>query len=359
MDADRLCRNATPMAARCLVLDDRHGREVVLAIAKITYSVEPDGRVVFGPQRDVREIDVPWTRARGSSLRYPSDAVDEKPGTDVVVNGTAYPPEPSATAMDVSVRVATARGPLVKVARVYGRRVWYRSAFGVAPGPPAPLAPTPLTYENAFGGVDDTDPAHVLVDPRNPSGTGVARDRRRLVGEPTPCIEDPEAPLTSRAPAPAGFGPIHPWWSPRVERLGTCDDRWQAERAPIRPVDFDPRHASFAPPGLHSEAPLAGDEPFEIAGLRPEGIWRFRLPRYAPRFWSVVRGARAELPTHLDTVLVDANARQIELTFRASAPLPRKAQVFEAIEVGGEGDLPFHAMARGGRGALALWSTTP
>src|SRR5690606_33896135 len=102
---------------------------------------------------------------------------------------------------------------IAKRVRVHGPRIWHQGATGVTPGPAGALVPTPLVWELAFGGADPEEPA--FVDRRNPAGSGFAHKRRRLVGREAPRIESLEAPLASRHPAPAGFGPIAEHWEPR------------------------------------------------------------------------------------------------------------------------------------------------
>lgn len=329
------------MAVRALPMTDGRGAEVAVVIAKMSYAVDAAGRAVVA-SAPIR-LHAVWA---GRSVRWPSDVAVEKPGTDVLLLGTAYPPAHRAvTEMYVRLRV----GPVDKAVRVHGRRVYQRhGALGVAPGPAAPLAPTPLVYDRAYGGVDHSDHAAPLVDRRNPAGVGVARDPLRLVGTPAPEIEDPLAPLTSAQPAPAGFGPIAPDWEPRVRLAGTYDERWRRERAPVPPLDWDPRHGCSAPEGQWCEAPLVGDEPVEVVGATPEGRWQFQLPRYAPLFGVTVRGKLAALPTHLDTVLIDADAGTVELSWRASFPVPRKAELIEKIHVVGSNPLPWGALGEVG-----------
>ncbi len=343
MDLDRLCENHTPMVVRCAVLPDAVGREVLTTIAKLTLVVAPDGGVLLGtPPRPVRDQAVPTSGDPWASHLYPSDLVDEKPGTDVLLVGTAQPPaDRSATWMDVTLRVAAGRRPIDKTVRVFGTRVLYRGAWDVAPGPPAALLPTPLVYELTYGGRDDQSPGEApLVDWRNPAGTGVARDRARLVGQRAPALEHPEAALGSRKPAPACFGPLPPSWLPRSALAGTYDEAWSKTRAPFRPADFDPLHHACAPPDQRSEEPLFADVPVEIIGVTRSGIWRFRLPRYAPMFQAKVSGQTRDLPTHLDTYLIDADAGVVELVWRTSLPLPRKSQDLQAIRVTDAGPLP-------------------
>lgn len=345
MNLDRLCHNRTRLHLRCLPLDDHHGRELVVVIAKLTWAVAEDGSATVAPaQSPVRLFDVPVTPDDPwSSLRYPSDIAAERPGTSVLLVGQAYPPaDRRVTAEDVSLRIEAGSHTVQKTLRVHGERVFVKSMLGVSPGPAAPWTqPVPLIYERSFGGRDESDPVNLLVEPRNPAGLGVARDRERLVGTRVPEIEDPRAPLGSRSPAPAGFGPIPTHWAPRAGRYGTADARWQRERSPIAPLDFDPRHNCPSPDDLWSGAPLSGDEPVEIRGAVPEGLFRFQLPRYAPVFKAVIRGQVSACATHLDTFLIDLSdpsARRVELSWRTAVPLPRKSEQLEKIYLLDEGE---------------------
>jgi hypothetical protein len=348
LNVDRFLDNRTPMTVGLIPLADRHGREVLTVIAKLTWDVSPTGVASLAvPQPDVRFSEMRAVEGIWSSVRYPSDIIDEKPGTDVVLVGTAHPPaDRQVTEMDVHLRVEAAPRPLEKTVRVFGQRIYYKAMLGVAPGPPAVLGKTPLLYELALGGRDESDPAKIVLDPRNPSGVGFATDKARLIGTRAPQLE-----VTDGKSAPAGFGPIPAHWSPRSERAGTYDKTWETKRAPLRPVDFDLRHNSVAHPDLWSETPLIGDEPVEVIGATPEGAWRFRLPRYAPVFASVIlepdsadptrppKRVEAQHPTHLDTFVIDADARCVELTWRAAIPLPRKSELVRSIVVTASNEL--------------------
>jgi hypothetical protein len=341
-------QNQTLMTVRCLPMVDRHGQDVMVAVAKIAYAVSPAGAVTLAPPPIVRLFDVATSDAARSSLRFASDMVDDKPGTDVVMVGTAHPPAGSAaTSVDVALRIGRAGKPLGKLVRVHGPRVWYQGVRGVVPGPAAWLEPTPLIYELAFGGVDDESAEAPVVDWRNPSGSGVAADRATLIGRAAPQIEDPGAPLDSSEPAPAGFGPIASSWLPRARLAGTYDERWRRERAPVRPLDFDPRHNSVAHPDLWTATPLAGTEPVEVLNATADGAWCFALPAYAPEIRAVMRGIVTKLGTHLDTLHIDADRRTVELSWRASIPMPRKLEQLDAVVVSTSDELPERVFAAG------------
>jgi hypothetical protein len=202
----------------------------------------------------------------------------------------------------------------------------------VVPGRATTLRPTPLVYELAYGGTEESD-GEVLMDARNPVGTGVARNPRDLVGRAAPVLEHPKAPLHTGRPAPAAFAPLHEGWEPRASFGGTYDEEWARSRAPVRPVDFDPRFFCSAPPELWSAQPLRGDELVEVLGAWPDGPWQFALPGYEPRFALVNGSSSRALATHLDTVLVDADHGRIELTWRTAVPAPRKLERLGRIQV--------------------------
>jgi hypothetical protein len=266
-----------------------------------------------------------------SSIRRPSDLAPYKPGTDVILVGHAHGQNPSATFVDVTLRV----GNLQKIVRAHGLRALQLASFGgLSAGPARPLRePVPLRWELAYGGVDRSDPERPIAEPKNPLGRGFAKNGKALVGQPAPQLEDPARPFGGRDPVPASFGALHRHWQPRVSFAGTYDDAWMETRMPILPRDFDDRYHVTAPPDQWSLRPLFSDDPIELLGATEEGALRARLPRISPRFRALVDGATKELPTHLDTIFIDADARRVELTHRASVRLPPKWERLQSIEV--------------------------
>jgi len=314
---------------------DKDFREFLAPVIKYTFRVDPYG--VVTPEDDSpAEIDLADTyhgeEASKASIRRPSQVFDSKPGTDVILLGHAHPPVGrSVSHVDVSLRV----GPIAKTVRAHGLRVWQLPSIGaLKPGPARPIRePIPLIYELAWGGMDFSDEKKPVGEPRNYVGRGVARDPRTLADMPAAQLEDPAKPLDGRSREPAAFNPIHRHWQPRASYAGTYDDVWMATRMPLLPADFDVRYHVCVPPDQWSAVPLRGDEPFEILGATPEGVWRFQLPRVALGFSSWTKGQRTEHRTYLDTILVDADAGRVELTWRTAIPLPRKYEMLERVLV--------------------------
>jgi hypothetical protein len=126
---------------------------------------------------------------------------------------------------------------------------------------------------------------------------------------------------------PAGFGPIGRTWQPRLALAGTYDERWQNERAPELPEDFDYRFFNAAPPDQQLEGFLHGDESLWVENLHPElSRLTVRLPGVRIRAFfeaapdlgddrGVVSGLR-ELRLRLDTAWLDMEALRLVLVWR-------------------------------------------
>lgn len=307
---------------------DSRGREHLLLVVKVVFAVDPSGRVQLvedGPAP--YPCDEFWgDDLMKSGIRRPSDLALEKPGTEVLLIGSAHARTPRDTHADVRLAV----GPVDKTVRAFGLRVWQRGEGGVVPGVARPIhEPVPLVWELAFGGMDLSEPSDPRSEPRNTIGRGVARDPSSLVNQVASQLELPGKSFRE----PAGFGPLHRHWQPRAAFAGTYDQAWMDTKMPVLPDDFDPRYNIAGPHDQWSAAPLRGDERFHVSGATNAAAWRFALPRVAIGFSSRVAGRTQSHRTHLDTILIDADQGRLELTWRASFPTPTKYEQIEKIEI--------------------------
>ncbi len=307
--------NDTPFAALALPLLDADGREKLLVVVKATFDVASEKPRRADAQPPVRVEDELRGDPGKSSLEAASDLAPGKPGTDVLVEGSAYTQPSDRTSVLVAVRL----GPLTKGVRVFGDRVWQRGVAGLVPSAPKPFASIEVTWERAFGGTDET--AGGAAHPENPVGVGFRGKASTLstAGTPLPNVEAPAALLRSAGdrPAPAGLGPILPHWRARERHAGTRDDAWRNDRAPFPPRDFDPRFWQSAPPDQILAGHLVGGEPLKVVGMTPDRPLEVALPRLAPTV-IVGLGAR-ELeapPGACDTVAVDCEKRTVSLAWR-------------------------------------------
>jgi hypothetical protein len=316
-------QNRTDGKHLAIPMKDRDGNPILAVIVKYTYRVSPTGRVERdddGPEP--RAIDVPnGEDPAKSSIKYPSDLFDYKPGTDVVLVADAYG-RAGATYADVWLRM----GSIAKSIRAHGLRVWQKGLLGgLVPGPAMALrAPVPIQYELAWGGEEDQ---------RNTVGTGVTKNASALVNQPAAQIELAGKPIGERGNVPASFGPLHRHWLPRAGYAGTYDKKWEETRMPLLPADFDHRFNVCVPPDQWSATPLWPNEPIEVIGGTEDGAFRVALPPDAPAFSSLSGGVRREHRTHLDTVVIDTRDRFVELTWRVAIPLSPKLEMLAEVRI--------------------------
>jgi hypothetical protein len=331
-------QNRTPFAFDALFVADEEGRPVVAPIVKATFDIAADGSLKLADE----QLPVDFTgRHHGepaeSSYRFEPDVAFTKLSTDVVLHGHANAPSARSTSVDVELRV----GPVERRIRVSGDRVWVKRLLGIAPSAPERFEKVPLIYERAYGGWDRSpeDPAHHAPHAANPVGVGYRGKHARFVERsPLPNLEDLKHPLTSyrgKAVA-AGFGFVCPHWEQRRALAGTYDDAWARERMPLLPRDFDRRFFSAASPGLIAPTYLRGDESVQVQGASPEGRLAFRLPGVRPACRIALRRSEETRLAHLDTAIVDADARRLILVWRCFTTLRDGPLDVRAIEVSAE-----------------------
>lgn len=334
--------NTTPFRTRLVPGMDLERRDTLTVVIKGTFVPGADAVAQIAPeQADVALADVHWGDPTSSSVRYESDLAPTKPGTDVVLNGSAYAPRGGADALVVVLRA----GPLSKSVRVHGNRYWGRDAYGrYRPSSPARFESIALTYENAFGGgatSKDRPPSERAAaptgDPRNPVGAGwFAPGAAPSAESRVPHLEDPSAPLGAPGdrPPPACFAFVHRSWAPRAALAGTCDDAWKKTRAPFLPLDFDPRHHLAASSGLTSSKHFVGGERLEASYVRPSGLaFHCTTPTTALDVKVLVRGKDRVERALLDTIVIEPDAERVLCTWRATFSVPRELLYVDRVKI--------------------------
>jgi hypothetical protein len=326
--------NHTDFAAEVLPIIDRTGAPARTVIVKATYSLaDPAALRLADKQNAVRLGHECWGPPEVLDIRLPSDYGLPKEGTDFVLSACAVAPRHrTPTSVDVDVQVAGRH----KVLRVHGPRHWQQGIAGVVPSPAQALVRVPLAWSRAWGGLDISDPAHPLEEPRNPVGSGVTRSAARLVGLPAPQIESPAHPIRAAGGSnePQGCAPIAPHFAPRRHAAGTYDENWLKSVYPARPADYKSLHENCAVPDLQFADGLRGGEPVYVAGTHAERIFEFRLPKWLVHVRAQIDGALQDQRPSLDTVVVDTEALTLELVWRAQFACPaRMRDRFTGIRV--------------------------
>jgi hypothetical protein len=269
-----------------------------------------------------------------------TDLAPFKPGTDVTFIGAAFAPGGvAASSWTCGLKV----GPLQKRLRVYGPRFWRaktrktwrglidREKEDVIAGwdltAGEPVTHVPIDWRFAFGGrMEDGE-----VFERNPVGIGLV-DETRFRERPewrAPQIEDADVPIhsVSDRPAPAGLGPISPFWEDRINKAGTYDDVWLKKRHPLLPQDFDLSFWQAAHSDLVANPWLEGSEAFELDHLLPGmDVFRGRLPDVRLEVTidqgkGPARGAMVLDGVHFD---MRPGVGRVFLTWRIGFPWPER-----------------------------------
>lgn len=318
------------------------------------------------------------------SFRTLSDIVGYKPGTDVVVNGSARPPRPTSH-MTVGVNVDDR---FQHRAEVFGRRVCDHVGGRVVFSDPEPFEEIPLRLENAYGGRDASferdvvdevrrtaDPealrrsAAALEDifrsgnsaryPRNRFGKGwiIENLPEAVQGRELPNLELPTDRLTperlivgnplawSKQPLPASFGVLDLSTFPRSAMCGlppaTTDPPlpYPEVEQGLLPPDFCRGNLFTTPPEkmpelVHpwvgrSASPalwlpfLQGSEWIALEGMDPaHPLCTLRLPGERPYFQVHGMGRRpVEMDAELYMVDIDVPARTVVLIWVGRLPL--------------------------------------
>lgn len=327
--------NGTPFAVEPVFTSDEEGRPLLVPVVKATYRIGADEVLALAEeQAPVLVGGEQYGKPEESSYKYEPESVPLKPATDVALLGHAHgggAPE---------VMVALQVGPLRKMVRVVGDRVWFKSMGSVGISKPRPVDQVPLQWERAFGGWDRVppDPKQHRFEPRNPVGVSFRTSAKHFEdGLRLPNLEDPAEPLESfgQRVTPAGFGFMGYGWEPRTKLAGTYDEDWSKERMPLLPRDFDRRFYNGAAPGLTAQGYLRGDEKVAIVNASARGRLSFRLPGAPPPQVTVELAVidDAELALQLDTVIIDTDQDQVLLLWRGLVPLREGPHDVRAIRV--------------------------
>lgn len=274
----------------------------VTCTVKATFNIVPGGTVTPLDEQPLFEGDVP-SKAEQPECLYAADLVPYKPKADLLLRATCH--TPGARGM-TTCPVKFSVGSWSKELAVIGNRSWDKGIVFNKMGEPEEFNTVELTWANAFGG-----PGFKL----NPAGKGRKDGRLPNVEYPDELVKSP-----GNQPTPASFGPVDRNWKQRTGKLGTYGKKWQKERWPAHPEDFDWTYHNAAPEDQQIEF-LRGDETISLTHLHPDHP---ELSTTLPgiRLRSLVRrreeGSLVEhdVPMNLDTLYVNAQKGTLTLIWR-------------------------------------------
>ncbi len=328
--------NATGMQAGYTLGMKPDGRESIVVAIKGTFEIPHNGAQprLASVQEKLVEADVFSGEPGFSAPVYETDYAPAKPQCDVILNGSAYASGGRPTAR---IQVALQIGPVTKSFAVLGNRMWQKGLVGFKASEPQPFLVMPISYNNAFGGVDNTheNPAKHKAVLTNPVGVGFHENLKTefVEDKPLPNTEelDREVSKPNGNYKPMAFGVIGRAWEPRPAYAGTYDQTWIDNHFPFLPPDFNEAYFQSAP--LDQQMPFPrGGEKIILTHLTREGRTVFALPKdlAMPVTFYLKNYEEKETNAVVDTIVIEPDAQRFMLTWRASLPL--RKNIFEVAQ---------------------------
>lgn len=332
----QITSNTTGMLAALAVAADPEARDHCVVAIKGTFRTDARGQLhLCAEQQPLVVTDEHYGDPATTAVRYECDFALAKLRTDVVVVGKAVAPRGrAATRLPVRLEVQGR----IKELTVHGERHWVTMLGMLSKSAAAPFIEMPLTWDRAFGGIDDSrGPDRVAMDLANPIGVGFHPHRKSaaIAGLPVPNIELSGEAISSPRDrhTPAGFGCMGRSWQPRAALAGTYDERWRDEQAPYLPVDFDAAYFQCAP--LDQQFPLFhGGERIRCVNMAESEVVDYAIPAVHVPVWFRFHDVDVERAAVLDTVIVEPHLMRVMLVWRASVPLRKKLTALKEIFVG-------------------------
>lgn len=328
--------NATRMKAAYTMGLRPDGRELLVVVVKGTFTIPRAGvEAELAPeQADLVMADEFSGEPGLGAPTYESDFAPNKPRCDILLNGSAYAPGGHpAEQVDVGLRV----GEMMKTFSVVGNRTWHRSILGVTASHPEPFVKMPISYDNAFGGVDKSfeDESKHAACIENPAGRGfhVNLASEAIEGKPLPNTEELGKPVKNPKGSyhPKAFGPIGRGWQPRPKFAGTYDRDWIDNVFPFLPKDFDDRYFQCAPLDQQVDR-LHGGEEVVLLNLTSDGRTVIKLPRLeVPVTFYRKDYTEQQVMAVNDTLIIEPDKHRLIMVWRTSLPL--KKNMFEMAQV--------------------------
>jgi hypothetical protein len=331
--------NSTQMQAghtSCRIPD---GRELLVVIVKGTFKIPRRGEVLelTGMQKSLVDVDEYTGEPGTSAPLYELDYSPFKRYCDVLFNGHAYAPGGKPT---TRVKVTLSLGPMSKSFVVTGDRVWESETFTIHPGYPGVFDKIPISYDRAFGGIDnyhDNRDKHSAFM-RNPVGKGYHRQLKKTFVNRSPMPNTEEVTRSVSMPngnyTPMSLGPVGRSWSPRIALAGTYDQDWTEHQYPLPPKDFDSAYFQSAPTDQQIPYPQGG-EPVYLKNLDREGEVNFSLPVIdMPVLFCFSNGKRIKKNAVIDTIILEPDEDLFSMTWRAFSPLNDNILAVPEVQVG-------------------------
>ncbi len=335
--------NYTPFPAATWETTASTDQLYMSAVCRIKYKfVSTDKQGIWdlipdADQGNLHDEDIFYDDEANEQIRYPSDYLPHKSGTDIIVNGVARTSSPQQTWIcNLSVHSNTNQCLLDTSLRVWGERFWRRQAitgFWRLDTTAKATDNVPIRYRYAYGGeitITEGETTTILArEEENPIGCGSLHKKQKNNMSPAPQIEAIEDPIQKpyHSYTPQGFGALNRAWSQRLIYSGTYDEAWLEHLHPLLPSDFNERFYHYAHPDMILHDYLPKSSKIQLTNLLSgEPIQCVNLPTIDLIARFTTNSSIVDKTMNIDTVLLDiesdeSNEHCVYITWRYRHPI--------------------------------------
>jgi hypothetical protein len=328
--------NVTPFQAMGTEHRFYNGHPYDCLFVKATFRIGQDGLLrplVNQPAFVVN--DVYEGSEETTALKQPSEIIPYKPSTDVIVVGSAKPPNNEPREQWLASLVV---GNIDKTIKLTGPRNWkHKFLTGWELMPISACSAVTLSYGLAFGGASEVVKVEADAYWANPFGRGFfGRDPVDTNKEyPAPQILriGDSDPRWGQELEPVGLSPMDGKQFARLQYAGTYDEKWKSDVAPNIPLDMKLDFWNTVPKDQVATPYLNGGEFVRTVGLFPtvDGSLAFTLPDYNVFTVPIIGETKDDgMPMHIDTVTIDLDTRHLTIRW---ATLYSQSKGFEEYEI--------------------------
>ena len=298
-------------------------KKCLTIVTKQSFEYDDNGNVY--PMQTSEKIimaDEMFADPTTSSLQTVNETVAFKNGFELYGNLTAYPPKAKqAKVIEVNITLKQNKNNIFsKTLRATGERIWQGSLLGTKASDPKTLKPTPLTYENTYGGIDPENPQKTFEE--NPAGKGfrIKQTKGSLLPSieyPNKCLKHPKKQIP-----PASYGAIPQFWQPRLSLLPEVDQ--EALMLGEYPYQNNINSAAFnaAPQDQQLNITFNNDITLHLKGVSPnkdyQHIIKVALPHCPPLVTLINGEEQTFIDLTCDTLIIDSDANAFHLVWRKS-----------------------------------------
>lgn len=342
--------NYTPFPAVTWENTAQTGQTYMSAVCRVKYKLVSDNEhgiwslSLDSDQGDLFDEDIFYDDNTHAQIRYGSDYLPYKPGTDIIINAVAQAPTPLQTwVCNVSLLTPSNHILIDKSLRIWGERFWRcQSITGIwrLDKEAQSTQKVPIQYAYAYGGEIEIlkgETKEVLArEENNPIGCGVLHKKQTEKTVRAPQIESLDDPIKKayHPYTPQGFGYINRTWGQRLVYGGTYDEDWLEHHHPLLPKDFDERFYQSAHPDMIVAGYIPKGSKIRLTNLmQGESIQSIYLPDTDIFARFRTNTTTEEVTMNIDTVLLDiesdeCNDHRLYVTWRYR--YPRDEEILES-----------------------------